>query len=148
MKGVAFRKLYDLYVLKPVYWIFIILGIFYFYYRDWISGIFFVIMWFLIGGIGGKLYPEMSPKELAQGTVPSKEEITSTKKEEISYQDIYLTVKASRKLSVLIGLSTLIILWHSDLQWYLVIIFGVLAGYIFSFLNYLIITFISKRFKK
>jgi len=150
MKAVIFRKLYDLYVLKLFWLIFIILGIFYLYHRDWISGAFFAVAWFFIGGIGGWLYPEMSPKELAQGTSPSKEEMANADSE-MSPEESYLIAKANMKLSVLIGLSSVVILWHSDLRWYFVILLGILIGWISSVViiaYWMIILFTRRKLRK
>jgi hypothetical protein len=150
MKAVIFRKLYDLYVLKLFWLIFIVLSIFYLYHRDWVSGAFFAVAWFLIGGIGGGLYPEMSPKELAQGTIPSKEELANADSE-ISPEESYLIAKAHYKLSALIALSAVVILWHYNLRWYFVIPLGILVGYIFYALTivcWMSILFIRRKLKK
>jgi hypothetical protein len=143
-----YRKLYDLYVLKPFWLLFIALTVSYLYHKDWLSGIFVAIAWFGIGVVGGQLYPEKSPKELAKGNIPTKEEISSTIKKEISTFESRLIGKAHLKVSLFIGFGELIILWHYDLRWYFIIPLGILAGYISFILiifYWMIILFIKRK---
>ena len=151
MKDITFRKLYDFYILKPLWLLFVILAVFYLYHRDWFSGFCFFLVWFGVGGIGGQLYPEISARELTKGSFPSEGEVANVFKGLLSPRESLLIAKTSLKLSILIGFSSLIVLWHYNLRWYLIIILGVLIGYFASFLIniwWVCILFFGRRYIK
>ncbi len=149
MMGIIFRKLYDFYVLKSTWILFAVLGIFYLLRKDWISGVFFIVALFFVGNIGGRLYPDLSSKELVRGNTPSKEEINSMSVERVLREDISLTTLAGQKLSLLLAASSLVILSHfNNLRWYLAVAIEIFLFFLFLVLNYAVIFLIGKSLKK
>jgi len=100
--------LFDRYVLKPLWVLYIILSVRYFIAGAWVLGGFLVVMWFLVSVIGQGLHPDKSPKEMAIGTTPTKEEIENyPDPDNMGDEEAALISRASFRVAGLIGMTAI-----------------------------------------
>ncbi len=111
--------LFDRYVLKPLWLLYIVLFLRYFINAEWIVGGFLVVMWFLISVIGQSLHPNMTAAEMAKGTTPSKKEIDNDPNpNELNDIEAILISKASFRVAGLIGITAIVLSWSHGMRWY------------------------------
>lgn len=143
-------RLFDRYVLKPLWLIYVIISVRYFVKGSYGIGIFMLFLLFIISIIGQALHPQMTSSEMARGTSPKQEEIDSDPEpNEINDFEVVLISRPSIRTSLLIGFTSIVLLIHHGFKWYLSVIMG---GTIFI-MSYMIIPLysrlmISRRIKK
>jgi hypothetical protein len=118
-------SLFDRYVLKPLWVLYIVLFVRYFINGAWVLGGFLVVMWFLISVIGQGLHPDKTAREMARGTTPTKEETdTDPNLDDLSDQEAVLISRANFRLAGLIGITAIALSLFHGARWY----YGVLIG--------------------
>lgn len=142
--------LFDRYVLKPLWVLYIVLFIIYFIEGVWVLGGFLVVMWFLVSVIGQGLHPAMTPKEMLKGTTPTKEEIDNAPDpDNMSDEEAMLISKASFRTAGLIGMTVIGISLFHGARWYYAALIGVGAWFLSTFLIPAISLFlIGRRLRK
>ncbi len=121
------RAAFDWLVLKPLWFIFILLAIFYFIRTEWTMGILMIVMDFLLSMVGASLHKEKSFHELAQG-YPSLEDINREVTVKQSKEEYYSIAKSIYELGFLFFLASLIITFNYGLRWYYIIGISVMIG--------------------
>jgi hypothetical protein len=117
--------LFDRYVLKPLWVLYIVLFVRYFITGAWILGGFLVVMWFFISVIGQGLHPDKTPREMSRGTTPTKDEIDSDPyPDDLSDQEAVLINKANFRIAGLIGLTAIGLSLLHGMKWYYVALIG------------------------
>jgi hypothetical protein len=117
--------LFDRYVLKPLWVLYIALFVKYFINGAWVLGGFLVIIWFVISVIGQGLHPNKTAREMARGTTPTEEEIDADPNPSgLSDQEAALISKANFRLAGLIGITAIALSLFHGARWY----YGVLIG--------------------
>jgi len=117
--------LFDRYVLKPLWVLYIVLFVRYFITGAWILGGFLVVMWFLISIIGQGLHPDKTPGEMARGTTPTKDEIDSDlNPDDLSDHEAVLISKANFRIAGLIGMTAMALSWFHGARWYYAAVIG------------------------
>jgi hypothetical protein len=117
--------LYDRYVLKPLWVLYIILILRYFIGGAWLIGSILVLIWFLISVIGQALHPNMTTLEMARSTTPSDDEINNDPNpDELSDIETVLINKANLRVAGLIGITAIVISWHYSVKWYFTTLIG------------------------
>ena len=117
--------LFDRYVLKPLWVIYIVLFVRYFIDGAWLLGGFLVLMWHLISVIGQALHPNMTVAEMSRGTTPSKRELNNDQNpDEITDIEAVLISRAVYRIALLNGITVIGILWFNSMRWYYIGLIG------------------------
>ena len=102
--------LFDLYVLKPMWVIYIVLFLMYFIKGAWLMGGFLILSWFVISVIGQALHPNMTVAEMAHGTTPGKRELNNDPNpDEMTDIEAVLISRAVHRIAVLNGITAIVI---------------------------------------
>jgi vacuolar-type H+-ATPase subunit I/STV1 len=124
-------RLYDLYVLKPLWVLCIASLIVFLINREWLISGALVFMLFLLGIIGQGLYPQSTFNDLSKGTTPSQEEIENDNSSpELSHQESLIVARATFKVAGLIGLMVFFMSLHNNVKWYYSLLIAGSTGYL------------------
>lgn len=116
--------IFDRYVLKPLWVIYIVLCLMYFIKGAWLIGGSLIVMLYFIGVIGAALHPNMTTAEMMHGTTPSKEDINNDPNHDnITDIEAILMSRAIHKIALLNGITAIVISWV--MQWYYIALIGV-----------------------
>jgi hypothetical protein len=124
-------KLYDGYILKPIWIIIVLAAALYFVLGIWILGCFLFITWYLISVISKALKADPPPLEPVQGAI-SPQPSSETASQGLTQVDSFIITRATFKISRLLGLTATVLLWYHAVQWYYAIALGILAGFAFK----------------
>jgi hypothetical protein len=134
-------KLFEVYVLRLISYQFLLTGILYFLFKQWWTGSFIFVMWFLFGVIGQGLKHnrERSLKELTKGQDWDLS---------ISYEDGILAEKQVIKPFIqtifIVSITSVILLLHHNFRFYIALPIGLLIGFIYPFLFFFIGIYIDR----
>jgi hypothetical protein len=104
--------------LKPLSTACLILAVVYFFQAAWFVGGVFVVVCFLIGGIGQSLHKDKSLSELARGTIA---EATTETAKEWSHEDSFRIAKPIFYASWIVAIAAGVLMSHAGLKFYFMI---------------------------
>lgn len=120
--------IFDRFVLKPTWLLFIGIAIYYFIQKEWLIGILMLTMDFFIGMIAAALHKEKSFSELSGG-YPTSNDICLP--DQMSEWDANRVVGiAYMRFGFLIFVASLILCFHYDLRWYYCFGIAILVGWL------------------
>jgi hypothetical protein len=125
-------KMYDGYVLKPIWIVVILAAALYFVLGVWILGCFLFIIWYLLSVISKALKADPPPLEPVEGVAISQQPSGETTSQGLTQIDSFVITRATFKISRLLGLAVTVILWFHTVPWYYAIALGILAGFVFK----------------
>lgn len=121
------RVIFDQFVLKPIWLLFLAIAIYYFTQKEWLIGSLMLPMVFFIGMIAAALHKEKSFPELSGG-YPTRTDVYSP--DQMSEWDANRAVGiAYMRLGFLISVASLILCFHYGLRWYYCCGIAVLIGW-------------------
>lgn len=109
----AYRAQFDYIVLKPIWFLFLLLVGFSLYYRAWPMALFYVAIMFAIGYIGATLHKTLSYKELAAGTPSLSDAVVPQDPAELSHEDSHAVTSSCFRITFIIGVVASVLSAHN-----------------------------------
>ena len=120
---------FDWIILKPLWFLFVLIAIYYFIYTEWIMGILMIIIDFLIGLVASSLHRNVSTAKLFVGE-PKISFLFERENEELKFEESNKIAQATFKLGIVIGIASLILLIHHKIIWYFSVLISIGIGWL------------------
>jgi hypothetical protein len=106
----------EAFFLKPLSILFLLVAVFFLFKTSWLVGGWMALGWFVIGSAGASLHPNLTARQLAQGTLNALASEIPVR--ELPHDDSFRMAKAFFKVTVVTALSGLIVSRHYDFGWW------------------------------
>jgi hypothetical protein len=129
MKNNTYHTKFDWLVLKPLWILFIVIAVYYFFQKAWLIGILMVGMNFWLGIIAANLYSYKEHNELAN-EYHNRTQNRKAGNIKITDKEYYEIGKLMIKLAFLLFTACLILTIHNGLKWYYGLGVSLLVGWL------------------